>query len=90
MGLLLVEGSNSDSLLASELSESDPEMLEMSPARERKRSRANINQQLPQNFAGGSKGQLTTPEMSCLIPYMSHRGCALGDRHLGLWIRRYA
>lgn len=33
-GLPLAEGSNSNSLLASELSESDPEMLETSPARE--------------------------------------------------------
>lgn len=35
-GLLLAEGSNSDSLLESEFSESDPEMLETVPARERK------------------------------------------------------
>lgn len=37
-GLSLAGGSNSDSLLVSELSESDPEMLETSPARERKLS----------------------------------------------------
>lgn len=36
-GLSLAEGSNSDSLLTSELSESDPEMLETSPARKKKK-----------------------------------------------------
>lgn len=35
-GLLLAGGCSSDSLLASELSESDPEMLEISPARKRR------------------------------------------------------
>lgn len=34
--LLLAGGGDSDSLLASELSESDPEMLEISPAGKRK------------------------------------------------------
>lgn len=49
-GLLLAEGSNSDSLLASELSESDPEMLETSPARERKWSNG-IGQRLSHSLS---------------------------------------
>lgn len=68
----LTEGSNSDSLLASELSESDPEMLETSPARKIKDAgkQAEINEQPPQNSVGDFKGTCrvpTTPEMFCQI-----------------------
>ena len=81
--LSLAEGGTSDSLLASELSESDPEILDTSPARERKWSSAKINQQPPQNFAGGSKGQPTAPELSCPILHVSHEGCGLGRQASG-------
>lgn len=65
----LTEGSNSDSLLASELSESDPEMLETSPARKIKDAvkQAKIIEQPPQNSVGDFKGTCTTPEMFCQI-----------------------
>lgn len=55
--MLLAGGGDSDSLLASELSESDPEMLEISPAGKRKwgnGARQRSTNSLPET-AGGSR-----------------------------------
>lgn len=86
--LPLAEGSASDSLSTSELSESDPEMLETSPEGERKRSRANINQLKTSQVAPRCSPQ---PQKYPIQHPTYHKGAVgWGGKCLGVWIPRCA